>query len=158
MKTIGLPVATTEELEGEATEACECIGKKETIKVIRSGEGYISVLNGKWRLRNYVEEIKVDNDDEMDTDDQIAAQKYEAKKHTHSATISSDPYELLGLQKQRALATEAELKLAYKNACLNYHPDKCGGDDSRFKAVALAWETLSSPEKRRCFDSIDPSF
>jgi DnaJ homolog subfamily C member 2 len=45
---------------------------------------------------------------------------------------------------------------------LKHHPDKKAGavgdsnDDSFFKCIQKAFETLSNPEKRRQWDSVDP--
>lgn len=57
-------------------------------------------------------------------------------------------YEVLGVEKT---ATEAEIKKAYRKMALKYHPDR-GGDPEMFKKVALAYETLSDPEKREIYD------
>lgn len=77
-----------------------------------------------------------------------------------------DLYALLGLQHERWIATDAQIKAAYRRAALEHHPDKqhaAAGDDEeakqtaedRFKAIQEAYETLSDPAKRREFDSLD---
>ena len=38
---------------------------------------------------------------------------------------------------------------------LIHHPDKNGGDDTMFKQIKDAYETLSNPMKRKQYDSTD---
>lgn len=64
-----------------------------------------------------------------------------------------DYYSILGITKG---ATDAEIKKAYRSLAHKYHPDKNPGDNSaeeQFKKIAIAYETLSSPEKRNKYDS-----
>ncbi|KAK4056729.1 Zuotin [Microbotryomycetes sp. JL221] len=74
-----------------------------------------------------------------------------------------DHYAVLGLQSLRYKATPEQIKKAHHRKVLRHHPDKkasAGGetnDDSFFKCIAKAMETLSNPEKRRQFDSVDPA-
>lgn len=58
-----------------------------------------------------------------------------------------DLYEVLGLGRG---ASPAEIKKAYRQLSLKYHPDKNPSDDaaSRFAEVASAYEVLSDEEKR----------
>ncbi len=63
-----------------------------------------------------------------------------------------DYYEVLGVQKN---APEAEIKKAYRQMALKYHPDKNPGDaasEDKFKEAAEAYEILGSPEKRQRYD------
>ena len=63
-----------------------------------------------------------------------------------------DFYEALGVSKE---ATAAEIKKAYRKLAVKYHPDKNPDDKSaetRFKEVAVAYETLSDTEKRKEYD------
>lgn len=63
-----------------------------------------------------------------------------------------DYYEVLGVQKN---ATEAELKKAYRQMAIKYHPDKNPGDkasEEKFKEAAEAYEVLSNPEKKQKYD------
>lgn len=53
--------------------------------------------------------------------------------------FATDPYATLGVQSSASLAT---IKSAWKVAALKYHPDKCGDDGTRFRAVQAAWEVL----------------
>ncbi|CAI5457825.1 unnamed protein product [Closterium sp. Yama58-4] len=83
-----------------------------------------------------------------------------------------DHYALLGMAHLRHLATEDQLKKAYRDAALRFHPDKQAAmlleeqtDEARaakkeeietkFKAIQLAYEVLSDPAKRRVYDSTD---
>jgi molecular chaperone DnaJ len=63
-----------------------------------------------------------------------------------------DFYEILGVQRN---ADEGELKKAYRQMALKYHPDKNPGNkeaEEKFKEAAEAYEVLSNPEKRQRYD------
>ena len=66
--------------------------------------------------------------------------------------MSSDFYELLGVGRD---ATEDDLKKAFRKLARQYHPDANPDDadaEARFKEIALAYETLSDPQKRAHYD------
>ena len=63
--------------------------------------------------------------------------------------MAKDYYETLGVAKS---ATDDEIKKAYRKQALKYHPDKNGGDDSKFKEINTAYETLSDAKKRQSYD------
>jgi len=67
-----------------------------------------------------------------------------------------DYYELLGI---RPNATLDEIKSAYRQLALKYHPDRNPGDQSaeeEFKKVSEAYQVLSDPEKRKIYDLYGP--
>ncbi|EFC50656.1 predicted protein, partial [Naegleria gruberi] len=76
-----------------------------------------------------------------------------------------DYYEILGLEK-RWLSTPDDIRKAYKKKVKEYHPDhfkKTGengettsGDDTMFKALTRAYETLLDERKKLCYDSSEP--
>ncbi|GMH47149.1 hypothetical protein TrRE_jg5608 [Triparma retinervis] len=61
-------------------------------------------------------------------------------------------YKVLGLDRG---AGESEIKKAYRKTSLKVHPDKNPADkaDEAFKAVGLAYATLSDPRKRQIYDA-----
>ena len=63
-----------------------------------------------------------------------------------------DYYEVLGLSKN---ASEADIKKAYRQMAIKFHPDKNPGDakaEENFKEAAEAYEMLSDPNKKARYD------
>lgn len=62
-----------------------------------------------------------------------------------------DLYEVLGVSRD---ASQEEIRKAYRRLARQYHPDVSAEPDAehRFKEIALAYETLSDPAKRRQYD------
>ncbi len=60
-----------------------------------------------------------------------------------------DYYEILGVSKN---ASADEIKKAFRRLAIQYHPDKEGGDEAKFKEVNEAYEVLKEPSKRQRYD------
>lgn len=60
-----------------------------------------------------------------------------------------DYYEILGVSKT---ASDDEIKKAFRKAAVQYHPDKQGGDEEKFKEVNEAYEILKDKQKRQRYD------
>ena len=63
-----------------------------------------------------------------------------------------DYYQVLEVSKS---ANEAELKKAYRQKALKFHPDKNPGDkqaEDNFKEASEAYEVLKDPDKRQIYD------
>jgi molecular chaperone DnaJ len=66
--------------------------------------------------------------------------------------VAIDYYEALGVTRD---ASESDLKRAYRQLAMQYHPDKNPGDktaEERFKRISEAYAVLSDPDKRAYYD------
>lgn len=60
-----------------------------------------------------------------------------------------DYYEILGLDKG---ASDDEIKKAFRRKAVEHHPDKAGGDETKFKEINEAYEVLKDSSKRQRYD------
>lgn len=60
-----------------------------------------------------------------------------------------DYYEVLGVNKD---ASADEVKKAFRKAAVKHHPDKEGGDETKFKEINEAYEVLKDQQKRQRYD------
>lgn len=63
--------------------------------------------------------------------------------------MSRNYYDILGVGKG---ASEEEIKRAFRKLAHQHHPDKGGGDESKFKEVNEAYQVLGNKEKRAQYD------
>lgn len=64
-------------------------------------------------------------------------------------------YEILGVTRS---ASADEIKQSYRRLAMKYHPDRNGGDDTKFKEIQVAYDVLSDPAKRQAYDNPQPQF
>lgn len=70
---------------------------------------------------------------------------------TERVDTSQDHYAVL----QVAQGADAEmLKAAFRVLSKRYHPDLNGGSEEPMKRLTLAYDVLSSPERRRAYDAV----
>ena len=71
-------------------------------------------------------------------------------------TTKRDFYEVLGVNKT---ASDAEIKKAYRQQALKYHPDRNKSADAteKFKEISEAYEVLSDQKKRETYDQFGHS-
>lgn len=60
-----------------------------------------------------------------------------------------DYYDVLGVAKS---ASADEIKKAFRKAAVKHHPDKQGGDETKFKEINEAYEVLKDQQKRQRYD------
>jgi curved DNA-binding protein len=69
-----------------------------------------------------------------------------------------DYYQALGVDRK---ATTDEIKKAYRNLALKYHPDRNPGDkaaEDKFKDINEAYQVLGDPSKRQRYDQLGESY
>ena len=68
--------------------------------------------------------------------------------------MSKDYYSVLGVNRG---ASEEEIKKAYRKLAHQFHPDKQGGNEKKFKEVNEAYQVLSNKENRGSYDRFGTS-
>ncbi|MES2213891.1 MAG: DnaJ C-terminal domain-containing protein [Patescibacteria group bacterium] len=63
--------------------------------------------------------------------------------------MAKDYYETLGVNKS---ASEEEIKKAFRKKAHEFHPDKKGGNEAKFKEASEAYAVLSDKQKRAQYD------
>lgn len=66
-----------------------------------------------------------------------------------------DYYDTLGVPKG---ASDEDIKTAFRKLAHKHHPDKTGGDDSKFKEINEAYQTLSDAGKRAKYDQFGAGY
>ena len=69
--------------------------------------------------------------------------------------MSKDYYKILAVSKN---ASQEEIKRAFRRLAHQYHPDKKGGDEQKFKEVNEAYQVLGNNEKRQRYDQFGADF
>src|SRR3990167_4455126 len=69
--------------------------------------------------------------------------------------MSKDYYTILGVPRT---ASDDEIKKAYRKLAHQPHPDKQGGNETKFKEVNEAYQVLSDPKKRESYDNFGSAY
>lgn len=69
--------------------------------------------------------------------------------------MAKDYYKILGVEKN---ASKEDIKKAFRTLAHKYHPDKNGGDASKFKEASEAYAVLSDDQKRAQYDQFGSNF
>lgn len=63
--------------------------------------------------------------------------------------MSKNYYHILGVEKN---ASQDDIKKAFRKLAHQYHPDKAGGNEAKFKEINEAYQVLGDQEKRKKYD------
>lgn len=69
--------------------------------------------------------------------------------------MGKDYYKTLGVQKG---ASQDDIKKAFRKLAHEYHPDKKGGSEAKFKEINEAYQVLGDPNKRTKYDQFGSAF
>lgn len=69
--------------------------------------------------------------------------------------MAKDYYSALGVDRN---ASQDEIKKAFRKLAQQYHPDKAGGSEAKFKEINEAYQVLGNPEKRKQYDQFGTTF
>jgi molecular chaperone DnaJ len=69
--------------------------------------------------------------------------------------MAKNYYEILGIDKK---ASKDDVKKAFAKLAHKYHPDKTGGDETKFKEASEAYSVLSDEKKRAEYDAYGQTF
>lgn len=69
--------------------------------------------------------------------------------------MGKDYYNILGINRA---ATQEEIKKAFRQKAHQYHPDKAGGDEAKFKEINEAYQVLGDQKKRTQYDQFGSAF
>lgn len=69
--------------------------------------------------------------------------------------MAKDYYDILGVSKN---ASQDEVKRAFRKMAHQYHPDKAGGNEAKFKEINEAYQVLSNQQKRQQYDQYGQTF
>jgi molecular chaperone DnaJ len=69
--------------------------------------------------------------------------------------MQKDYYKILGVEKN---STPDEIKKAYYKLAHQFHPDKKGGNEEKFKEINEAYQVLGDKDKRAQYDQFGSSF
>jgi len=69
--------------------------------------------------------------------------------------MAKDYYNILGVEKG---ASKDDIKKAFRKLAHQYHPDKQGGNEAKFKEINEAYQILSDDTKRATYDTYGSNF
>ena len=78
-----------------------------------------------------------------------------SNRYKISLSMAKDYYHVLGIDKK---ASAEDVKKAFRKLAHKYHPDKGGGDETKFKEITEAYSVLVDEKKRREYDAYGQSF
>jgi len=73
----------------------------------------------------------------------------------YNQRMAKDYYQILGVDKK---ASKDEIKKAFRKLAHEFHPDKKGGNEGKFKEVNEAYSVLSDDNKRAQYDAYGNAF